>query len=87
MKSIERRFNNLRKKEPGWSDSPCFSMAVYCQRFSRQAIHRWFNKLVDKDDYASDEKRDILEGLVEATNTLRTTKNEGKLPLGEFIYE
>ena len=87
MKSIERRFYNLKKNEPYIGFHAYFLEAVRGQGLSRQAIHRWFNKLVDPEDYASDEKKGILEELEEATNTLRTTENEGELPLGEFIYE
>ncbi len=60
MKSIERRFNNITKKNPSWSSYICFAEATKEQNFSKQAIHRWFNKLVDKDDYARNEKRAIL---------------------------
>ncbi len=84
MKSIERRFNLLEKKNPYWSTLICFSEAIYYQRFNRQAIQRWFNKLVDTDDYAPEDKKAILENLERATNTLRTTKNEGKSALGRI---
>ena len=60
MKSIERRFNKVQIKNPYYSPIICFNLAVDEQGFSGQIIARWFNKLVDKDDYASSDKKDIL---------------------------
>ena len=60
MRSIERRFKKFTKRNPYWSSYVCFFSAVQGQNFSKQAIARWFNKLVDKDDYCSKEKRAIL---------------------------
>lgn len=81
MKSLERRFSNITKKNPNWSSYTCFYEAIKGQRFSKQIIHRWFQKLVDKDDYAKSEKRDILAHLVGLSNPLRTTGIEGKSAL------
>ena len=78
MKSIERRFNNITEKKPFWSSYTCFAEAIKGQKFSEQIIHRWFNKLVDKDDYAKSEKKTVLEFLVSLSNPVRTTGNEGK---------
>jgi hypothetical protein len=63
MKSIERRFNNIVEKCPYWSSYICFAEAIKRQGFSRQTIHRWFNKLVDKNDYVKNEKKAILAHL------------------------
>lgn len=56
MKSIERRFNNLSQKNPGWSSYMCFACAVMGQHFDRDGLRRWFNKLVEKDDYMPERK-------------------------------
>lgn len=77
MKSLERRFNNITKKNPIWSSYTCFAEAVSGQGFSKQAIHRWFQKLVDKDDYARDEKKAILEHLENLTDKPEHNKNLG----------
>ena len=53
MKSLERRFNNITKKNLYWSSCTCFTEAIEKQNFSKQTIHRWFNKLVEKDAKAS----------------------------------
>lgn len=65
MKSIERRFNNIKKGNPYWSDYMCFAEAVMGRKFSRQIIARHFNKLVDKDDYDRKDKRSLLKQLTE----------------------
>lgn len=63
MKSLQRRFNNIVEKNPYMSTSAAFALAIMGQKFSRQIIHRWFNKLVDKDDYSKSEKTEILHSL------------------------
>lgn len=68
MKSLERRFNNIKKRNPLWSDYICFAEAVKGQKFSREAIRRWFNKLVDKDDYDRRDKRKLIMNLEALTN-------------------
>lgn len=60
MRSIERRFNKISKQNPCWSSFVCFGEAIKKQNFSKQAIHRWFQKLVEKDDYAKETKKAIL---------------------------
>ena len=63
MKSLQRRFNKIQKRNPYWSSYVCFSEAISRQGFSRQTTHRWFRKLVDKDDYAKDEAKALLRYL------------------------
>ena len=74
MKSIERRFKNIQEKKQGWSTYLCFAEAVKDQKFSREAVHRWFNKLVDKDDYDGSDKKSILAHLESLTNDVTTPK-------------
>ena len=78
MKSIERRFNNITEKKPFWSSFICFAEAVKGQRFTRPILHRWFQKLVQKDDYAQSDKRTLLRHLDCLSNPLRTTGTGGK---------
>ncbi len=65
MRSIERVFNKVRKENPYLSDYICFAEAVEGRNFSRQTIARYFNKLVDKDDYDSKDKKELLQQLFE----------------------
>lgn len=78
MKSLERRFNNIAEKNPNWSSYICFAEAIRGQDFSEQVVRRWFNKLVDKSDYAKNEKKVVLNFLIGLSNSVRTTENGGK---------
>lgn len=78
MKSLERRFNNITRRNPSWSSYTCFASAILGQRFSRQTIHRWFYKLIEKDDYAINETREVLRHLECLTNIVRTTRIKEK---------
>ena len=73
MRSLEARFNRISEKNPFWSTHTCFAEAIKGQNFSRDIIHRWFQKLVDKDDYAKKEKRAVLAHLENLTKHVRTT--------------
>ncbi|MSU74866.1 hypothetical protein EXS57_03790 [Candidatus Kaiserbacteria bacterium] len=44
-----------------------FGTAMRGQNFSTDAIHRWFGKLVNLDDYERRDKRAILKHLVALT--------------------
>ena len=78
MKSLEKRFNNIAERNPNYSSYLCFAEAIKRQSFTKQTIQRWFKKLVDKDDYAKGEKKEILAYLEGLTNFVRTTKNKSK---------
>lgn len=83
MKSIERRFKSITEKNPYWSSYYCFYEAIKGQNFSEQRIRRWFQKLVSKDDYVREEKRDILNHLIGLSKTmLNRTEIEGKSAQG-----
>ncbi len=63
MKSLEKRFIKTNAKNVYLSSIVCFAVAITQQHFSKDTIHRWFQKLVDKDDYSRSDKRQILEQL------------------------
>jgi len=65
MKSIERKYNKIAEKNPCWSSYVCFAEAIKNRKFGKQTINRWFNKLVEKDDYEKEEKKEILSHLHE----------------------
>ena len=60
MKSLERRFNNISTKNPYLSSYLCFVVAVRDQNFSKKIIAFWFNKLVEKDDYSKQDKKELI---------------------------
>jgi hypothetical protein len=64
MKSLKRIFSKIRERNPLWSDYICFAEAVCGRRFSRKTIIRNFNSLVDKEDYAKNEKKEVIDYLV-----------------------
>lgn len=49
----------------------CFALAISQQGFGTQAISRWFNKLVQKDDYDKRDKKSLLAHLMCLTETLK----------------
>ena len=69
MRSIERRYKSIEAKNPLWSLFICFAEAVKNQHFNRQAISRWFSKLVEKDDYSKSDKKQILNHLEDLSNS------------------
>lgn len=66
MRSIERRFKKISKRNPYWSSLISFAQAITGQKFKRRAIYSQFDKLVEKDDYVPKEKCAILKNLAEA---------------------
>lgn len=65
MKSLKRQFDSVRKSSPGYSSLLCFSCAVSGRNFGRQTIRRWFNVLVEKDDYCKKDKRSVIRHIEE----------------------
>jgi len=64
MKSLERRFKLIRARHEFWSDSTCFAEAVKNGGFGKKTIKYWHNKLVSKDEYRCDEKKEIIAHLI-----------------------
>jgi hypothetical protein len=64
MRTLKGIFNKIRVENPFWSDYTCFAEAVRGRKFSRKIIIRNFNSLVDKEEYARSEKKEIIEYLV-----------------------
>ena len=69
MRSIERRFNYLkqRKENRNLSSFVIFAKSVQGKGFSEDRLRRAFNKLVDKSDYANDEKTGLYKYLYQLT--------------------
>ena len=64
MKSLERRFNNISQLNPYWSSYVCFTEAVKDQNFSQRIISKYFNTLVEKDDYNKRDKKELIKNLL-----------------------
>lgn len=68
MKSLERRFQNIKKRNPLWSSYVSFAEAVSGQNFSKRIITRWFNILVPTEEYSTSAKKDLLTFLTHLTD-------------------
>lgn len=77
MRSIERRFLDLEQKRPLHSSFLNFGAAIKGQNFSEVIIRRWFNKLVEKDDYASTDKRALIAHLLALSNSAVESRKQG----------
>lgn len=68
MKSIQRVFNTISNQNPFWSSYICFAETVMDRKFGRPAIAKWFNKLVDKDDYDRKDRGTLVKQLYQLSN-------------------
>ncbi len=82
MKSVEARFKRIQKQNPSWSSISSFCEAVARQNFNPVIISRWFNKLVDKDDYLKSDKKYIMNYLRDITKPCEACQK-----LGQTRYE
>ncbi len=75
MKSIKRRFNGNKEKNPFWSSYIIFAHSIRYQQFSKDRIARGFNELVETDDYQKKDKKALLgiKNLMKLTNEVRHT--------------
>ena len=54
-------FNDTQRLNPYWSSFTCFCEVITSKKYlKRPTIIKWFNELVDKDDYAKRDKGEIL---------------------------
>ena len=79
MRSIERRYKNIEKRNPFWSSYICFSNTIKKQKFGKQIISKWFTKLVDTDDYDRECKLQLLRYLQELSNSTEDSINKGNI--------
>lgn len=68
MKSLKRNFKQISEKNPHWSSYVCFAETTRKQRFNKRTIREWFEKLVDKDDYDENEKKELTQYLSKVSN-------------------
>lgn len=77
MRSIQRNFLDLQKKRPNLSSLTNFIGTVRNRGFSKESIHYWFNKIVDKDDYLRRDKKLILDRIVSIAQSARGHHKSG----------
>ena len=57
-------FQKISQNNPYWSSWICFCEAIEGRKnLSKKTIRKYFKKLVDKDDYSKNEKRELLKYL------------------------
>lgn len=60
----------MREKYPEpYSSYICFVRAISGQKYSYEMIGKWFNILVEKDNYARSERNAIVRYLCKLSNT------------------
>ena len=81
MRSIERRFKKLEQENPSMSSLGVFITTINGQSFREESVLSWFKKLVDKEDYDSSAKRELIEylKLVNKLIDLRPKQPEGRM--------
>ena len=87
MKSIKRLFDKVSKENPNLGSVIIFNRIVSGKNFSHDRIARWFNVLVDKEEYDRSEKKEILEYVYLLNSPLNRTKNDSITPLREAKKE
>jgi hypothetical protein len=80
MKSIKRLFEKVAREHPNWGSVIVFNHIVGGKNFSHDRIARWFNILVDKEEYDRSDKKEILNYIYLLNTPLNRTKNEGITP-------
>ncbi len=68
MRSIERRFYEVQHHSSGLSSLMSFIKAIRDQGFTLEIISKWFNRLVDKEDYDEADRRILLRFLYLISN-------------------
>lgn len=69
MRSIKARYVFTRARYPEqYSSYLCFVYATKGQGFSYEILSKWFNLLVDKNEYALNERKGIVDYLHHLSN-------------------
>lgn len=65
MKSIKRKFEEIKNNNHCYGDYYCFAEAIKHKGYTRRAIKESFEKLVEIRGYSKKELNEILGALVE----------------------
>ena len=68
-----------------WSTFTYFAYAIAYQKFNERVIARWFNKLVEKDDWKENPRNEVYDFLRALTNAPRRVFKWGKTPLEKAL--
>lgn len=79
MRSLEARYRTMREKYPEqYSSYICFVRAIIGQKFSYEIVSKWYNIHVDKDDYNSRDRNNIVRFLHKLSNMPEEKEFSGK---------
>lgn len=69
-------FQNISQLNPYWSSWVCFCETITGRDgLSKKTIKKYFNRLVDRDDYAQNERVGLLDYLYSLSSNFETLKN------------
>lgn len=87
MKNVAIRFENYQKKRPNVSTLVNFAAAIKSTGFTHDTIRRWFNVLVDKEDYGGIPKIDLMRWLDGLANPSRRPRKRGDSSISNLSTE
>ncbi len=68
MKSIKSDFEKESNRNPNLSSFICLAKVVKVRFYVRKSLVKAFNQLVSKEDYATEEKNQLIDHLEYLTN-------------------
>lgn len=77
MKTLKKRFNQFKKRNPDGTSWVWFAEAIKDQRFVKRTIREWFNVLVEKNDYAEEDKKELINFLYLLSKGAEENQNKG----------
>ena len=58
-------FSETKRLNPYWSDHTCFAETIKDRKsLHPRLIRKWFDRLVDKDEYGKEDKNAVLQYLI-----------------------
>jgi hypothetical protein len=57
---MKKEFEIIQDKYPAYSSLICFTKLIRGKKYPWSLVRKWFNKLVDKDDYDKEVKKEVL---------------------------
>ncbi len=67
MRSIERKFKKIKSSNPYLGAYPCLVQAIKNKNYVRRSLLNAFKKLMPDDEYAKDEKKELVDYLEKMT--------------------
>ncbi len=77
MRNIYTEFLRISRREPNLGNYTIFARVISHRRLARRNILKWFDRLVDRKDYAIKEKNALINYLEDLTNMPKTGIKQG----------